>query len=117
YLMTTTTANGALVYQNLEMLLSIAWPELKVALASLTDQWAGVAVAGPNSRALLAKALDDMDVSDAALPFMGVKAGHLGGIPVMVARLSFSGELAYEVYSGSDHALPVWERLLEAGKE
>jgi sarcosine oxidase subunit alpha len=117
YLMTTTTANGALVYQNLEMLLSIAWPELKVSLASLTDQWAGVAVAGPNSRALLAKALDDIDTSDAALPFMAVRAGHLGGIPVMVARLSFSGELAYEVYSGSDHALPVWERLLEAGKE
>ena len=53
YLMTTTTANAALVYQNLEMLLAIAWPELRVSLASLTDQWAGVAVAGPNSRALL----------------------------------------------------------------
>ena len=80
YLMTTTTANGALVYQNLEMLLSIAWPELKVSLASLTDQWAGVAVSGPNSRALLEKALDDIDMSDAALPFMGVKAGRLAGV-------------------------------------
>ncbi len=116
YLMTTTTANGALVYQNLEMLLAIAWPELKVSLASLTDQWAGVAVAGPNSRALLENALDDMDVSDTGLPFMGVKAGHIGGIAVLVARLSFSGERAYEVYCGSDHALAVWERLLEAGK-
>lgn len=117
YLMTTTTANGALVYQNLEMLLAIAWPELKVSLASLTDQWAGVAVAGPNSRALLAKALGDIDVSDGALPFMGVRAGHLGGVPVMVARLSFSGELAYEVYSAADYARPLWETLLDAGKE
>lgn len=116
YLMTTTTASGALVYQNLEMLLSIAWPELKVSLASLTDQWAGAAVAGPNSRALLEKAVDDIDMSDAALPFMGVKAGRMGGIDVLVARLSFSGERAYEVYCGSDFAQLIWERLLEVGK-
>jgi methylglutamate dehydrogenase subunit C len=116
YLMTTTTASAALVYQNLEMLLSIAWPELKVSLASLTDQWAGVAVSGPNSRALLEKALDDIDVSDAALPFMGVKAGKLAGFEVLVARLSFSGERAYEVYCGSDYAVVMWERLLDVGK-
>jgi sarcosine oxidase subunit alpha len=99
------------------MLLSIAWPELKVSLASVTDQWAGAAVAGPNSRALLEKALVNTDVSDSALPFMGVKAGHLGDVPVLIARLSFSGERAYEVYCGSDHAAIVWERLLDAGKE
>jgi sarcosine oxidase subunit alpha len=75
-----------------------------------------VALSGPNSRALLERVLDDIDASDAALPFMGVKAGHLAGIPVLVARLSFSGERAYEIYSGADHALAVWERLLEAGK-
>ena len=115
--MTTTTANGALVMQHLEMLLAIAWPELKVSLASLTDHWAGAAVAGPNSRALLEKACDDIDMSDAALPMMGVRAGRLAGIPVLVARLSFSGERAYEVYCGSDYALAVWERLLEAGKD
>jgi heterotetrameric sarcosine oxidase alpha subunit len=117
YLMTTTTANAALVLQHLEMLLAIAWPELEVAVASLTDQWAGAAVAGPNSRALLEKALDDIDMSDAALPYMGVRTGHLAGVPVLVARLSFSGELAYEVHAGADHTLAVWERLLEAGAE
>jgi sarcosine oxidase subunit alpha len=116
YLMTTTTANAAVVMQHLEMLLAIAWPELKVSLASVTDQWAGVAVAGPSSRTLLQNALDDIDVSDAALPFMGVAAGHLAGIRVLVARLSFSGERAYEVYCGADHGVAVWERLLEAGK-
>src|SRR4029079_6129269 len=114
--MTTTTANGALVYQNLEMLLSIAWPGLKVSLASVTDQWAGAAVAGPNSPAWLEKALVTTDVSASALPFMGVKAGHLGDVPVLVARLSFSGERAYEVYCGSDHDGIVWERLPHAGK-
>ncbi|HSK39217.1 MAG TPA: sarcosine oxidase subunit alpha family protein [Arenibaculum sp.] len=116
YLMTTTTANAALVYQNLEMLLAVAWPELRVSLASLTDHWAAAAVSGPNSRALLESAVEDIDMSDAAFPFMGVRAGHISGIPVMLARLSFSGEMAYEVYCGSDHAVAIWNRLLEAGK-
>ncbi len=116
YLMTTTTANAALVLQHLEMLLAIAWPELKVSVASLTDQWAGAALAGPKSRDLLSKVLD-IDVSDAALPFMGVKPGHVGAIPVLVARLSFSGELAYEIYSGADHTLALWEKLIETGAE
>jgi methylglutamate dehydrogenase subunit C len=115
YLMTTTTANAALVMQHLEMLLAIAWPDLRVSVASVSDHWAGAAVAGPNSRALLENAVDDIDVSDAALPFMGVAGGHLAGIPVLIARLSFSGERAYEVYCGADHARSVWERLLEAG--
>ncbi len=116
YLMTTTTANAALVLQHLEMLLAVAWPELRVSVASLTDQWAGAAVAGPNSRGLLKAALDDIDVGDSALPFMGVRTGRLAGVPVIVARLSFSGELAYEVYSGADHGLFVWKRLLDAGE-
>ena len=116
YLMTTTTANAALVLQHLEMLLAVAWPDLKVSVASLTDQWAGAAVSGPKSRALLKNALDDLDVSDTALPFMGVRKGNLAGVPVIVARLSFSGELAYEVFCGADYALFVWRRLLEAGE-
>ncbi len=117
YLMTTTTANAANVLAHLEMLLAIAWPDLKVSLASVTDEWAGAAVAGPMSRALLQKALADIDMSDTAFPAMGVRAGHCAGVDVWVARLSFSGERAYEVYSGSNHALAVWEALLAAGAE
>src|SRR3712207_3875582 len=83
YLMTTTTANAALVMQHLEGLLAVAWPELKVSLASLTDHWAGVAVSGPNSRALLQRVLEDLDPSDAAFPPLGVSAGHLSGIRVL----------------------------------
>ncbi len=116
YLMTTTTANAGPVMEHLEMLLAVAWPELKVSLASVTDEWAGVAVAGPKSRELLQKALEDIDVSDTGLPFMGVHPGRIAGIEVLVARLSFSGERAYEVYSGANHAEIVWEKLLEAGK-
>lgn len=117
YLMTTTTSNAALVMQHLEGLLAIAWPELLVSLASLTDHWAGIAVSGPSSRTLLERVVDDIDVSDAALPTLGVRAGHVSGIRALVARLSFSGERAYEVYCGADHAHAVWARLLASGKD
>jgi methylglutamate dehydrogenase subunit C len=116
YLMTTTTANAANVMQHLEMLLAIAWPQLRVSLTSVTDQWAGVAVSGPNSRALLQEVVDHVDVAEAALPPMGVAAGRLAGIPVLVARLSFSGERAYEVYCGADFGVALWTQLLEGGR-
>ena len=116
YLMTTTTANAAGVLTHLEHLLSIVWPELRVQVNSVTEQWAGMAVSGPNARRTLEAAVDDMDLSNEALPFMGVRPGHLGGIPVLIARLSFSGELAYEVYTEANYGLPVWEKVLEAGK-
>jgi sarcosine oxidase subunit alpha len=116
FLMTTTTANAAGVLQHLEMLLALAWPELRVSLTSVSDEWAGIAVAGPNSRALLQKVVD-LDTSDAALPPMGVQAGRLAGISVLVARLSFSGERAYEVYCGAGYGAALWDILLNAGGE
>ncbi len=116
FLMTTTTANAAPVLSQLEFLLAAVWPELKVAVTSVTEQWAGMAISGPKSREVLTAVLDDIDMSNAALPFMGVRQGHLNGLPVLVARLSFSGELAYEVYCGAHHGEAVWTRILEAGK-
>jgi methylglutamate dehydrogenase subunit C len=116
FLMTTTTANAAKVMQNLEYFLDAIWPELKVTLTSVTDQWAGAAVAGPRSREILAACVTGTAVDDAALPFMGIVDGAVAGAPVMICRLSFSGELAYEVYCGAGHGLRVWETLMEAGK-
>jgi sarcosine oxidase subunit alpha len=116
FLMTTTTANAGPVLSQLEFLLAAIWPELKVAVTSVTEQWAGMAVSGPKSRAVLAAALDDIEMTNEAFPFMGVREGHLGGLPVLVARLSFSGELAYEVYCGAHHGETAWARILEAGK-
>ncbi len=117
YLMTTTTGNAAGVMALLEFGLAVDWPDLKVALTSLTEQWAGVAIAGPQARALLTKVITDIDFSDKALPFMGVRTGRLGDVDVLVSRLSFSGELAYEVYCGADFGLVLWTTLLEAGEE
>ena len=116
FLMTTTTANAGPVMSRLEFLLATAWPDLKVSLTSVTEQWAGMAVSGPNARKVLETALDDIDMSNEAFPFMGVRKGSCGGVPVRVARLSFSGELAYEVYAGAHHGLFVWEKLMAAGR-
>ncbi len=117
YLMTTTTANAAAVLAHLEFLLATAWPDLRVAVTSITEQWAGMAVAGPNSRAVLASALDDFDMADAAFGFMAVRDGHLDGVPVLVTRLSFSGELAYEVYAPAHHGDAAWRRIMAAGRD
>jgi len=115
YLMTTTTANAGPVLAHLEYLLAVIWPELKVVVASTSDQWAGVAVAGPQSRDVLAGAVTGVDFSDAAFPQMAVRRGHLNGAPVWLARLSFSGERAYEVYAPWSQGQAVWDALLAAG--
>jgi sarcosine oxidase subunit alpha len=102
---------------HLEFLLQAVWPELRVQVASVTDHWAGIAVAGPRSRALLEKAVEDCRLDDETLPFMGIAEGRIGGTPVRIFRISFSGELAYEVNVAADHGTGVWEALMSAGKE
>ncbi len=106
YFMTTTTAHAAKVMVWLEELLQTRWPELKVHVTSVSEQWAGVAVAGPKSRDVLSACLADASViTNEALPFMGVvETTMANGAPCRIARISFSGEMAYEVYVGSDHA-------------
>ena len=116
FLMTTTTANAGKVMQHLEFLLDVIWPDLKVQLTSVTDQWAGASIAGPKSRDILAACVTGTTVDNETLPFMGIVHGEIAGAPVMICRLSFSGELAYEVYSGAGHGTHVWEALIEAGK-
>jgi sarcosine oxidase subunit alpha len=117
FLMTTTTANAAAVLLHLERLLQVVWPQLRVTVTSVTEQWAGMAVSGPDSRRTLAKVIDGADTSDAALPVMGVASGRIDGVPVLIARLSFSGERAYEVYAPADHGTAVWQRVLHAGAD
>ncbi len=112
--MTTTTANAARVYEWLEKHLQTQWRDLEVYLTAVTDDWAGAAVAGPRARAVLA-AVTDADISDAALPFMGVIEATIAGLRARIFRISFSGELAYEVNVPADQGLALWEALMEAG--
>jgi sarcosine oxidase subunit alpha len=116
FFMTTTTANAGKVMTHLEYYLGAVWPEMKVQVTSVTEQWAGIAVAGPRSRELLQRVMTGVDLSNDALPFMGVRDGLLAGIPARVFRISFSGELAYEVNVPSDFGIAAWEALMAAGK-
>ncbi|MEM1343893.1 MAG: 2Fe-2S iron-sulfur cluster-binding protein [Pseudomonadota bacterium] len=115
YLMTATTAHAGAVLAWLEELLQTRWPELRVHVASTTDQWAGVALAGPRARTVLEKAMAEGDVSDAALPFMGLTRAEIavegGHIPALIARISFSGERAFEIYVPSGWGDALWRRL------
>jgi len=117
YHMTTTTAQAANVLSHLEYYLQVVWPELNVNVLSTTEQWAGVALAGPNSRNLLAKLFPDTDVSNEGIPFMGFKQADLFGVPVRIFRISFSGELAYELNIESGYGIFMWEKIMEAGQE
>ncbi len=119
YLMTTTTANAAAIMQTLERLLQVDWPELDVHAASVTEQWAAAALAGPKAREVLAQ-VADIDVSNEALRFLDTATCRLRGageaIPARLFRISYSGELAYEIHVPADRGLEMWERLLDAGQ-
>ena len=116
YYITTGTGHAAVVMTHLERYAQTVWPDLDVHLTSITDQWAGAAVAGPRARDLLAAACDGAGVSDEALPFMGYMEATVAGAPVRIIRMTFSGELAYEVHCPADFGVHVWEALLAAGE-
>ena len=116
YYLTTGTGHAAVVMTHLERYAQTVWPDLDVHLTSVTDQWAGAAVAGPRSRDLLAAACDGADVSDEALPFMGCMEATVAGAPVRLIRMTFSGEMAFEVHCPADYGVHVWEALLAAGE-
>lgn len=116
FFMTTTTAHAGKVLSDLEFLLATAYQKLRVRVTSLTDQYAQIALAGPKSRAVLETLLPGVDVSDAALPHMGVLETSLAHVPLNVFRLSYSGEMAYELNIPAGYGTALWMRLLEAGK-
>ncbi len=116
YLVTTTTGGAARVLARFEEWHQTEWPDLRVHFTSVTEQWAAVAVAGPRSREVLRAAGTDVDVSRAAFPFMTWRDGQIAGVAARLARVSFSGELAFEVHVAGWHGRHVWEVLLEAGQ-
>ena len=119
YVMTTTTANAVLVFRRLEFARQCLWPDLDVHLISTTDAWAQFAVAGPKARDLLRKIVDaDHDISNEAFPFMACgEVSVCGGMPARLFRISFSGELAYEVAVPARYGNSMMAALVEAGKE
>ena len=116
FLMTTTTGGAANVLNWLELYHQTEWPELDVYFNSVTDQWATMTIAGPNSRALLAKVCDDIDLDKDAFKFMDWRSGTVAGAPARVYRISFTGELSYEINVPAHYGMHVWEALFEHGK-
>jgi heterotetrameric sarcosine oxidase alpha subunit len=116
YFMTTTTAAAANVMRHLEFCAQVIWPELDVRLASVTDQWAQLALAGPLSRVVLQNVVDE-DISSEAFPHMSARAvSFLGGrIHGRLFRLSFSGELAYEIAVPAGYGDTIADALMAAG--
>ena len=118
YVMTTTTANAGPVYRHLEFCRQCLWPDLDVHLISTTDGWAQFAVAGPNSRKLLQKIVDpEYDISNEAFPFMGcAEITVCNGTPARLFRISFSGELAYEIAVPARYGDSIVRVLMAAGE-
>lgn len=118
FVMTTTTANAILVFRNLEFARQCLWPDLDVHLVSTTDGWAQFAVAGPNARALLQKVVDGIDLSNDAFQFMAcAECTVFGGAPARLFRISFSGELAYEIAVPARYGDSMIRALMQVGEE
>lgn len=118
FFMTTTTALAAGVLTHLEFCAQTLWPELDVCFASSTDQWAQMAVAGPKSRAILSEIVDE-DISDAAFPFMSARKISLfgGRLEGRLFRISFSGELAYELAVPAGYGESVADAVMASGEK
>jgi sarcosine oxidase subunit alpha len=118
YFMTTTTAYAAGVMNHLEFCAQALWPELDVRLASVTDQWAQMAIAGPKSRAILERIVDT-DLSNEAFPFLGAAEVSLfgGQIRGRLFRISFSGELAYELAVPAGYGGSVADAIMLEGRD
>ncbi|MEU9390097.1 sarcosine oxidase subunit delta family protein [Streptomyces sp. NPDC048324] len=115
FLVTTTTGNAAAVLDWMEEWLQTEWPELRVHCTSVTEQWATVALVGPRSRAVLGSLAPQLAVANDDFPFMAWRETTVAGIEARVCRISFSGELAYEINVSPWQALALWEALYEAG--
>jgi sarcosine oxidase subunit alpha len=119
FVVTTTTANAGKVYQHMEFVRQCLYPDLDVQLISTTESWAQYAVAGPNSRALLQKIIDaDYDITNEGFPFMAcANITVCGGLRARLFRISFSGELAFEVAVPARYGDALMRKLMVEGEE
>ncbi|MDO5630792.1 MAG: sarcosine oxidase subunit alpha family protein [Paracoccus sp. (in: a-proteobacteria)] len=118
FVVTTTTAQAGPVYRHMEFCRQCLWPDLDVQLISTTDAWAQLSVAGPNARALLERVVDGFDLSNEAFPFMAcAELTVCGGLRARLFRISFSGELAYEIAVPARYGAALMERLVTVGAD
>ncbi len=114
--MTTTTGGAARVLGWLEEYLQTEWTDLDVYMNTVTEQWAVASICGPGCEKIVAKLCPDLDVSEAALPFMAFKEAAIDGLPTRVFRISFTGEHSYEINIAASYGLWLWEKIFETAK-
>ncbi|MFC3284748.1 sarcosine oxidase subunit alpha family protein [Litchfieldella rifensis] len=114
FLMTTTTGGAAAILEWLELWHQTEWPELEVYFTSVTDHWATMTITGPEARHLLAE-ITDIDLDRDGFKFMEWRQGQVAGVPARVFRISFTGELTYEINVQANYAMHVWKTLFEHG--
>ncbi len=114
--LTTTTGGAARVLNMMEDYLQTEWPDLDVWLTSTTEQWAVIAVQGPRARDVIAPLVSGVDLSAAAFPHMAVREGQICGVPTRLFRVSFTGELGFEVNVPADKGRKVWDAIFASGQ-
>jgi len=116
FLMTTTTGGAAAILEWLELWHQTEWPELDVYFSSVTDHWATMTITGPESRKLLSE-ITDIDLDRDNFKFMEWRAGTVAGVPARVFRISFTGELTFEINVQANYAMHVWQALFKHGEK
>ncbi|WP_082734659.1 glycine cleavage T C-terminal barrel domain-containing protein [Novosphingobium sp. CCH12-A3] len=113
---TTTTGGAARVLAMMEDYLQTEWPDLNVWLTSTTEQWSVIALQGPKAREVIAPLVEGIDLSPEAFPHMAVRFGSICGVETRLFRVSFTGELGFEINVPAEHGRAVWEAIFAAGK-
>ncbi|MEJ7741210.1 MAG: glycine cleavage T C-terminal barrel domain-containing protein [Nocardioidaceae bacterium] len=118
YWMSTTSSGAAAVWEWLESWLQTEHPEWRVHVTPVTTSYASINVAGPQSRELLRRVVEGVDLEPEAFPYMHVRTGRVAGVDGCVLwRIGFTGELSFELHAPAGYGLHVWETLLEQGRD
>ncbi len=112
---TTTTGGAPRVLAMMEDYLQTEWPELELWLTSTTEEWGVIAVQGPDARRVIEPLVEGIDLGQGAMPHMSIRTGRIRGVPTRLFRVSFTGELGFEINVGADYAPMVWEAVMAAG--
>jgi sarcosine oxidase, subunit alpha len=117
YVVTTTSGGASRIASWLEEWRQCEWPEMRVLVTAVTAQWATVSVSGPQARELIRRLLTDIKLEPEEFPHLHVRSGHIAGVPTRLYRVSFSGELGYEINVPSRYATSLWTELLTIGAD
>ena len=117
YLMSTGSGVAAVVLRHLEKLLHCEWPDLDVYLTPVSDQWAVICVCGPKAREVMRSISTDIDLSPEAFRFLDTRYCKVAGIDARISRVTYTGELSFEIVVATRHGRDLWDALLVAGKD